>query len=78
MLSTRWGDTAAATTSFLKLTSPTGADVTCGSGQADALGRLHCIVNGAASATSLIVFNAAGTEVRRVSAGQGGVDLRLR
>ena len=72
------GVPAAATTSFLKLTSPTGADVTCGSGQADALGRLHCIANGAASATSLIVFNAAGTEVRRVSAGQGGVDLSLR
>ncbi len=72
------GVPAAATTSFLKLVSPTGADVTCGSGQSDALGRLHCITNGAASATSLIVFDAAGKEIRRVAAGQGGVDLALR
>ncbi len=72
------GVPATATTSFLKLTSTSGADVTCGSGQADALGRLHCIANGVASATSLIVFNPAGTEVRRVPAGQGGVDLALR
>ncbi len=70
--------TSSLSSPFLKLTSTTGADVTCGSGQADALGRLHCIANGAASATSLIVFNAAGMEVRRVSAGQGGVDLLLR
>jgi len=76
------GVPATATTSFIgpfmKLTSASGADVTCSSGQADALGRLHCIANGAASATSLIVFNPAGTEVRRVPAGQGGVDLALR
>lgn len=72
------GVPATATTSFLKLTSTAGADVTCGSGQADALGRLHCIANGAASATSLIVFNPSGAEVRRVPAGQGGVDLALR
>jgi hypothetical protein len=60
------------------LTSTAGAEVTCGSAQADALGRVHCIVNGTGSATSLVVFDATGKEVRRVSAGQGGVDLALR
>jgi len=72
------GVPAAATTSWLSLTTIAGVDVPCGSGQADALGRVHCISNGAASATSLLVFDAAGREVRRVAAGQGGVDLGLR
>lgn len=76
------GVPATATSSFatpwLTLTSTTGTDVTCGSAQADALGRIHCIVNGTGSATSLVVFDATGKEVRRVSAGQGGVDLALR
>jgi hypothetical protein len=67
-----------ATTTWLPLTSTAGAEVTCGSAQADALGRVHCIVNGTGSATSLVVFDATGKEVRRVSAGQGGVDLALR
>ncbi len=65
-------------TSWLTLTSAAGADTPCGSGTADALGRIHCIVSGAGSATSLIVFDASGHEVRRVAAGQGGVDLALR
>jgi hypothetical protein len=64
--------------SFLPLASPTRAPVTCGSAQADALGRVHCIANGAGSATSLIVFNAGFVETRRVAAGQGGVDMALR
>lgn len=72
------GVPATATASWLTLTSATGTEATCGSGQADALGRLHCISNGAASATSLLVFDANGREVRRVAAGQGGVDLALR
>ena len=46
--------------------------------QADALGRLHCIQNGTGSVTSLLVFSPAGTEVRRVAANQGGVDMALR
>ncbi len=66
------------TSPFLSLKSATGTDVTCGSAQADALGRLHCIVNGAGSATSLLVFNTSGVEIRRVPSGQGGVDLALR
>ncbi|MCE2900274.1 MAG: hypothetical protein ACK6DP_15175 [Gemmatimonas sp.] len=65
-------------TPWMALRSPAGAEVQCGSGQADALGRLHCIANGAGSVTSLIVFSVAGVEIRRLSAGQGGVDLALR
>lgn len=72
------GVPATSTATWLTLTSSTGTDVTCGSAQADALGRVHCIVNGTGSATSLVVFDATGKEVRRVSAGQGGVDLALR
>jgi hypothetical protein len=72
------GVSGAATAPWLALTSTTGTEVTCGSAQADALGRVHCIVNGTGSATSLVVFDATGKEVRRVSAGQGGVDLALR
>lgn len=68
----------ATTSSWLTLTGTAGADVPCGSGVADALGRLHCIVNGTGSVTSLVVFNASGTEIRRVLAGQGGVDIALR
>ena len=67
-----------AATSWLALTGTAGAEVTCGSAVADQLGRLHCIVNGTGSATSLIVFDPAGREIRRVPAGQGGVDLAIR
>jgi hypothetical protein len=68
-----------ATSSWRTLTTPAGdSDVACGSATADALGRVHCLVLGAASATSLVVFSPAGAEVRRVAAGQGGVDLALR
>jgi hypothetical protein len=65
-------------TPWLSLRTPAGGEVNCGSGQADALGRVHCIANGTGSVTSLIVFDRTGTEIRRVSAGQGGVDLGLR
>jgi hypothetical protein len=67
-----------ATTPWLSLRSATGTDVSCGSAVADALGRVHCLQNGAASATSLLVFSPSGDEVRRVAAGQGGVALALR
>lgn len=63
---------------FLSLTTAAGTNVPCSSTVADALGRVHCLVSGAASATSLVVFNPAGVEIRRVAAGQGGVDLALR
>lgn len=63
---------------WLPLTDATGAAVSCGSGQADALGRVHCIQNGTGSVTSLLVFTPTGTEVRRVRAGQGGVDMAIR
>jgi hypothetical protein len=63
---------------WLTLTNSSGAAVTCGSAQADALGRLHCIVNGTGSVTSLLVFNTQYVETRRVQAGQGGVDLAIR
>jgi hypothetical protein len=66
------------TTTWLNLTNSTGAAVTCGSAMADALGRLHCIANGTGSVTSLVVFNAGYVETRRVTAGQGGVDMALR
>lgn len=66
------------TNPWLTLTNTTGATVACGSGQADALGRLHCIQNGTGSVTSLVVFNSAYVEARRVPAGQGGVDMALR
>ena len=72
------GFVGSAVASWLSLTGAGSVDVPCGSGQADALGRLHCIVNGTGSATSVVVFNTLGTEIRRVSAGQGGVDLWLR
>lgn len=65
-------------TPWLTLTNSAGASVACGSGQADALGRLHCIQNGTGSVTSLIVFNTGFVETRRVTAGQGGVDLAIR
>lgn len=66
------------TTAWLSLTNSAGAAVACSSGQADALGRLHCIANGTGSVTSLIVFTPGYVETRRVTAGQGGVDLALR
>lgn len=66
------------TTAWLTLTNSAGTPVTCGSAMADALGRLHCIANGTGSVTSLIVFNASYVETRRVTAGQGGVDMALR
>jgi hypothetical protein len=65
-------------TPWLPLTDTNGQPVACGSATADALGRVHCIINGAASATSLLVFDPSGREVRRAAAGQGGVDLALR
>jgi len=81
ILKVRVSDLSFVTTSavpWLALTDTNGADVDCGSATADATGRTHCIVNGAASATTLLVFDASGREVRRVAAGQGGVDLALR
>jgi hypothetical protein len=63
---------------WLSLTDTNGQQVQCGSATADALGRVHCIINGAASATTLLVFDPSGREVRRAAAGQGGVDLALR
>lgn len=54
------------------------ATVTCAAATADALGRVHCLTLGAASATTLWVFDESGVEVRRVAAGQGGVDLVIR
>ena len=64
--------------SWLALIGANGAETTCGSATADALGRIHCIVNGTGSVTSLVFFDPAGRELRRVAAGQGGVDLALR
>ncbi len=64
--------------SWLALTGANGTETTCGSATADALGRMYCIVNGTGSVTSLVVFDPAGREIRRVAAGQGGVDLALR
>ncbi|MDQ8162110.1 MAG: hypothetical protein P3C10_05955 [Gemmatimonadota bacterium] len=69
---------SSATADWITLTGATGAPVTCGSAQADALGRVHCIQNGTGSVTSLLVFSPSGTEVRRVAANQGGVDLAIR
>ena len=63
---------------WLDLKNASGASVSCGSGQADQLGRLHCLVNGTGSATSLVVFSPGFVETRRVAAGQGGVDMALR
>ncbi len=63
---------------WLALVDTAGNPVTCDNGQADALGRVHCIVNGTGSATSLLVFSQSGVQVRRVPAGQGGVDLAIR
>jgi hypothetical protein len=63
---------------WLSLVDTAGADAGCGSTVADAAGRVRCIVSGAGSATSVIVFDAAGKETRRISAGQGGVDLAVR
>jgi hypothetical protein len=65
-------------TTWLDLKNASGASVACGSGQADQLGRLHCIANGTGSVTSLIVFSPGFVETRRVPAGQGGVDMALR
>jgi len=67
-----------AVTAWLPLTDAGGRTVGCGAATADALGRLHCIVNGAGSVTSVLVFDPSGREIRRVAAGQGGVDLALR
>jgi hypothetical protein len=69
---------AGAGSPYLTLTDAAGANVPCTSAVADVLGRVHCLVRGAASATSLVVFSPAGVEIRRVPAGQGGVDLALR
>lgn len=69
---------SSASSSWLALTASGGAEATCGSATADALGRVHCISNGAGSATTLLVFDQSGKEIRRLAAGQGGVDLALR
>jgi hypothetical protein len=69
---------SSATADWITLLGATGTPVTCGSAQADALGRVHCIQNGTGSVTSLLVFSPSGTEVRRVAANQGGVDLAIR
>lgn len=69
---------SAGTTLWLSLIGTDGKPVTCASGVADALGRVHCLASGAGSTTSLLVFSPLGTELRRVPAGQGGVDLALR
>ena len=63
---------------WLALKSANGDATSCGSATADVLGRVHCIVSGFGSTTSLLVFDASGRETRRVAAGQGGVDLALR
>jgi hypothetical protein len=63
---------------WLDLRDARGDEVACSGAVADGLGRLHCIRNGTASATSLLVFNALGQLERTVAAGQGGVDLALR
>ncbi len=63
---------------WLPLTAADGQATSCGSATADKLGRVHCIVLGVGSATSLLVFDASGREIRRVAAGQGGADLALR
>lgn len=63
---------------YLPLLAANGSNAGCGSATADELGRVHCLVNGTGSVTSLVVFNPAGNEIRRVPAGQGGVDLALR
>ncbi|MES2524730.1 MAG: hypothetical protein V4617_18685 [Gemmatimonadota bacterium] len=63
---------------YLALTTAAGADAACGSAVADGLGRVHCLISSTGSVTSLVVFNPSGTEIRRVAAGQGGVDLALR
>lgn len=68
----------AAAEPWLGLQDGSGQPVTCGNATADALGRVHCLITGAGSATSLLVFDPAGREIRRVAAGQGGVDLALR
>ena len=70
--------TASGSSPYLTLTTAAGDEVPCGSAVADAFGRVHCLVTGTASATSLVVFSPAGVEIRRVPAGQGGVDLALR
>ena len=77
-VSTPGAPTPAPDAPWLSLVGGTGAPVTCGSAQADALGRVHCLVNGTGSVTSLVVFSPSGTEIRRVPAGQGGTDLALR
>jgi hypothetical protein len=69
---------SSATADWITLLGATGTPVTCGSAQADALGRVHCLQNGTGSVTSLLVFSPSGTEVRRVAANQGGVDLAIR
>jgi hypothetical protein len=75
---TESGISPATPTGWRILLNSSGEEVQCGSATADALGRVHCLVLGAASATSLVVFDVGGHEVRRVAAGQGGVDLALR
>jgi hypothetical protein len=62
----------------LDLRRADGTAVACGATTADARGRIHCVVNGAASAATLHVFDAAGRELRTAPAGQGAVDLALR
>jgi hypothetical protein len=63
---------------FRLLFDTNNSEITCSSATADALGRVHCLVAGGAASTTLVVFDPSGHEVRRVAAGQGGVDLALR
>jgi hypothetical protein len=64
--------------SYLRLIHGTDAPADCAAVAADAASQLYCLENGAGSAATVTVFNAAGAPVRSGAAGQGGVDVVLR
>jgi hypothetical protein len=67
-----------ATRQSLALTLANGSAPVCGAATADARGRVYCASNGAGSAATVYVFEANGTLVRAVPAGQGAVAIALR
>lgn len=63
----------------LNLVKTGGATPNCGGGAtADDAGRVYCVENGAGSVATMLVFDAAGQQLRTVAVGQGAVDIALR
>lgn len=72
-----WVGTRVAGQSYLRLVKPGDAPADCAAVAADAASQVYCAENGAASATTVWVFDRTGAPLRSGAAGQGAVDIAL-